>query len=332
MLIDEPSIPTEAAKASASVCNWETHDLQSETVAIFSVMLTMSAVFVLIRLYVRCALQTDGLGVDDWSIGISLVLWTAFSLVIIFGAIPQGLGLEEWKMTVENVEMVAFYSWVGQITYCIANSLVKLAFVFFYLRIFRENVVRRLLMATAAIIICYTIAFTIVNIWLCLPIDYFWKQWTDEDYAGTCLDYMQPSFIYSGIGVFFDIVIMAIPLAQLRKMKMSMRNKISVGLMFCVGTLYVFCLQPPQSLFMPSATHRSLLSIRVFMLIRTCHRANSIIVVSTVRFVKLLGGISAGAATSWVIAQIWTTVEVYVSRHRHRGRCGAIRTTLTRLT
>lgn len=225
------------------MCGWETHDLQAETMAIFSVMLGVAAVFVLVRLYVRCALQTDGLGADDWSIGVSLVLWAAFTFVIIFGAIPEGLGLEAWEMTVHNVEMLAFYSWLGQITYCIANSLVKLAFVFFYLRIFRDRVVRHLLIATAAIIICYTIAFTIVDIWLCLPIDYFWKQWTDEDYPGTCVDYMLPSFFYSGFGILIDIVIMAIPLGQLRRLKMSTRNKISVGLMFCVGILYVSCLR-----------------------------------------------------------------------------------------
>lgn len=214
--------------------------MQGETVAVFATMLGAAAVFVLVRLYVRLALQTDGLGADDWSIGASLVLWAACSLVVIFGAVPQGLGRDEWEMTVRNVEMLAFYSWLGQIMYCVANSLVKLAFLFFYLRIFRERVVRRLLMATAAVIVCYTVAFTIVDIWLCLPIDYFWKQWTDEDYPGTCVDYLLPSFLYSGIGIFFDIVIMAIPLAQLRNLKMSPRNKITVGLMFCVGILYVF--------------------------------------------------------------------------------------------
>lgn len=67
--------------------------MQSETTAIFAVMLTGSVILVGIRLYVRLFVQADKkLGVDDWIIVSALILWTAASLCVLLGAIPQGLG------------------------------------------------------------------------------------------------------------------------------------------------------------------------------------------------------------------------------------------------
>lgn len=226
--------------------------MQGETVVTFSVTLAVSCVFVAVRLYARLFLQSEHtMGADDWAVTTALVLWTACSFTVLLGAIPQGLGKDEWEMTVSNVEMLAFYSWLGQIMYCIANSLVKLGFLFFYLRIFQEKNVRRLLLATVGVVVCYAFAFTIVDIWLCQPISYFWTQWSDSASTGTCVQYMEPVWVFSGIGIFLDVFIMAIPIFQLRKLKMSLKKKVSVGLMFCVGILYVFqvpSLRPSRSL------------------------------------------------------------------------------------
>lgn len=243
VLINEslPSIVPEAANASASVCQLESRNMQVEVAAVFSVMMVASVIFVAVRLYVRLFLQQEPtMGVDDWVVATATILWTACSLTVLLGAIPQGLGKDEWDITVKNVEMLAFYSWLGQLMYCIANTLVKLGFLFFYLRIFEEKNVRRLLLATVGIVVCYAIAFTIVNIWLCQPINYFWTQWTDDASTGTCLNYMATAWVFSGTGIFLDLFIMAIPLFQIRKLKMSLKKKASVGLMFCVGVLYVF--------------------------------------------------------------------------------------------
>lgn len=232
---------TEAANASASICHKPSQNMQGETAAIFAVMLAASVIFVAVRLYVRLFMQSEPtMGVDDWSITTALVLWTSFSLIILIGAIPEGLGRDQWELTVRNVEMLAFYIWIGQVLYCLANTLVKLGFLFFYLRIFEEKNARRLLLATVGVVVCYALAFTVVDIFLCHPVSYFWTQWTDTDSHGTCLHYMQPVWVFSGIGIFLDLFIMAIPLFQLRKLKMSLKKKASVGLMFCVGILYVF--------------------------------------------------------------------------------------------
>lgn len=219
------------------MCHEQSQNMQGELTAIFASMLALSVAFVAVRLYVRLFLQTEAkMGADDWIIASALVIWSAYAIVVIVAAIPGGLGKDQWELTVGDVELLAFYSWLGQIMYCVANSWVKLGFLFFYLRIFQETNVRYLLLATVGLVSAYAFAFTITDIFLCQPVSFFWTQWTDKA-TGKCLNYLTPVFVFSGIGIFLDVFIMAIPLFQLRKLNMSLKKKISVALMFSVGIL-----------------------------------------------------------------------------------------------
>lgn len=208
--------------------------------------------------------------------------------------------------------MLSLYGWFSQIAYSIANALVKLAFLAFYLRIFPYQSVRRVLLATAAIVVCYAFAFTIAEIFICRPVDYFWRQWTADDYSGKCIDVRVPIWVYSITGIALDLFIMAIPLSQTRKLKMNWKKKLSVGLMFCVGMLYVVLLSVGAvSAVLHGGFPPSHPSVRLYILTRAV--SHSITIVSVIRFVKLLGlTLEIGISTIWVLAEIWTTIEVSV--------------------
>lgn len=208
--------------------------------------MALSFIFVLVRLHVRLFIQTDShLGIDDWITAFNLLAWSAYSLSVLISAIPEGLGKDDWDLTVHNVSMLSLHSFVGQLAYSIVNASIKLALLFFYLRIFPGRNIRRLLLGTIAVVILYATAFTITGVFLCRPVDYFWRQWTEDSYQGTCINYLLPSYVYAAFGIFLDLFIMAIPLSQLGKLKMGWKKKISVGLMFSVGIMYVtlhFCM------------------------------------------------------------------------------------------
>lgn len=207
-------------------------------------MMALSFVLVLIRLYVRLFIQTDSkLGIDDYITIFNLFAWSTYSLSVLISAIPEGLGKDDWELTVHNVVKLSLHSFVAQLVYYTVNSSVKLAFLFFYLRIFPDKNIRRLLLGTIALITCYALTFTITGVFLCQPVDYFWRQWTDDTYEGKCINVLISSYVYSAFGIFLDLVIMAIPLWQLRKLKMGWKKKVSVGMMFSVGSM---CVLPPE--------------------------------------------------------------------------------------
>lgn len=148
-------LPIESAKAQTSVCHPVSTNSQTDIIVIFASMLALSCLFVAVRLYVRLFVQTEqsvGLCADDWIIISATLLWTGYSAAVIFGAVPAGLGADEWELSVAGVEALAIHAWAGQFIYCIANGMVKLAFIFLYLRIFPEKSVRYLLLSTAAVV------------------------------------------------------------------------------------------------------------------------------------------------------------------------------------
>lgn len=230
----------EAANASANVCNYQSQNKQGELQVVFATFMTLSLIFLLIRLYARLFIQSDSrLGIDDWITIFNTMVWTAYSLSVLIVAIPGGLGKDDWKLTTQDVSVLSLHSFIGQVVYYIVNASTKLVLLFFYLRIFPEKNTRRILLGTIVVIVCYAVAFGIAGINLCRPVDYFWRQWTEDSYQGHCSNYLLSSYIYSGLGLFFDVVIMVVPLYELRKLNMSWKRKISVGLMFSVGTVYV---------------------------------------------------------------------------------------------
>lgn len=206
----------------------------------FTTLMALSFVFVMVRIYVRMYIQTDShLGIDDYITAFNLLAWSAYSLSVLLSAIPEGLGKDDWDLTTHNVSMLSMHSFIGQIVYSFVNASVKLALLFFYLRIFPETHTRRVILATIAFIMCYALAFAIVGVFLCEPVDYFWRQWVEDSYQGQCVNYLMPSYIYAAFGIALDVFIMAIPLSQLRKLNMGWKKKLSVGMMFSVGILYV---------------------------------------------------------------------------------------------
>lgn len=230
----------EAAHTSAKMCGWKTGDVPTQMITVFISMLALSIISVIVRLYVRLFIQSDSkMGVDDWLTMFNLISWIAFTLLVLIGGVPRGMARNSWEMSPNNVESLALIGYISQTIYTVVNATVKLAFLFFYLRIFLDQKIRRVLLGTIVLISCYGVAFTFASIFACRPVDYFWKQWTNKDIQGVCISYLVPQFVYSGIGILLDLFILFIPMGQLRLLKLSWKKKLSVGLMFSGGIMYV---------------------------------------------------------------------------------------------
>ena len=84
-----------------------------------------------------------------------------------------------------------------------------------------------------AILTADGIVYMLVPAFECLPVASLW----DKTIAGTCLNL--PAVIYSGASsaIILDLVIIALPIPELRTLNLDLMKKIVVGLMFSVGSL-----------------------------------------------------------------------------------------------
>jgi hypothetical protein len=114
--------------------------------------------------------------------------------------------------------------------------MIKVSILFFYLRIFPKKVFRRVVYTVMTGNILYGIIFILLSIFQCIPVKAAWTRWEGEVPA-RCLDINALGWASAGINIFFDVIILILPLPELAKLVMSYQRKIHILLMFGLGSL-----------------------------------------------------------------------------------------------
>ena len=119
--------------------------------------------------------------------------------------------------------------------YVMTIGLVKVSLLFFYLRVFPKKSFRIACWITIAFCAASAIAFTLVTIFQCHPIIYIWRK----DLRGKCVNYNSVAWANAVINIFQDIIIILLPMNELRHLQLNGRKKIGMYAMFGVGSLWV---------------------------------------------------------------------------------------------
>ena len=118
----------------------------------------------------------------------------------------------------------------------ITIGLIKVSLLFFYLRVFPARPFRIACWGTMAFCAATGITFALVTIFQCHPINYVWNKNID----GKCVNFNSVAWANAAINIFQDIIIILLPMNELRQLKLSNRKKIGMYAMFGVGGLLVY--------------------------------------------------------------------------------------------
>ncbi|KAH7141136.1 hypothetical protein EDB81DRAFT_799470 [Dactylonectria macrodidyma] len=202
-------------------------------VMVYSLVLT--AIVVVIQRITFKLYRNMALGLDDFSIILTILSTTASLVVNVFGIVPNGVGRDVWTLTPTNIFQFLKFFYALTILYFIQLSLLKHSLLFFYLHVFPAQPIRRVLWGTIIFNTAYMLVFLIVGVFSCQPISYLWTRW-DGEHQGKCIDINAVAWAHAGISIALDVWVLVVPLSQLRHLKLDWRKKIGVGLMFSVGT------------------------------------------------------------------------------------------------
>lgn len=123
-----------------------------------------------------------------------------------------------------------------EVVYTISISLIKVSLLLMYIRIFP---VKRVLVGAyilMAISISWAISLIIVALAQCLPMDKLWKPWIE----GRCID-IKATFLAIAIpNIITDIAILALPIPLLWGLQTTRVRKISLSIIFLLGSFVVF--------------------------------------------------------------------------------------------
>jgi hypothetical protein len=126
---------------------------------------------------------------------------------------------------------------ISQIFYILVQCLAKLAVLLLYRRIFNTGASRWFRWSVNGLI---TLAFVVgilfssLILLQCYPIAAAWDI-TITDYK--CLDFAPLLFAGSFVGIVTDIVLVLLPIPELRKLQIGGRKRIGVGIMFAIALL-----------------------------------------------------------------------------------------------
>ena len=174
--------------------------------------------------------------VDDWFILITLFVGIPSSVLNVQGLTANGLGKDVWNVPFDRITNFVYYLYVMECLYFCQIVLLKVTLIFFYLRIFPSKGVQKLLWITIGINAVYGVLFVFLGIFQCTPIKFYWEKW-DNEHVGTCLNINGIGWSNAIISITLDVWLLAIPLWQLRLLKMHWKKKVGVAVMFCTGTL-----------------------------------------------------------------------------------------------
>lgn len=181
------------------------------------------------------------LGLDDLFIALTMCVAIPSIVINSRGLAPNGMGRDIWTVTPDQITQFGMFFYTMAIMYFSLQTFLKLSMLFFYLRIFPTQNVRRLLWGTVAFTVVFGLVFIFVAIFQCRPINYFWLKW-DGQHEGKCADINAVTWSNAAINIALDVWIIGIPLSQLKSLNLDWRKKIGVGMMFSVGILYVHSL------------------------------------------------------------------------------------------
>ncbi len=227
---------TVTQNTSLSTCGVLPRGRGEDLVIVTSILGSLSIVFIAIRFTYKTLVISFDLGLDDWLALATLVSAIVSAAIAKFGTVPNGLGKDIWTLTPMQITNFGKFFYIMASLYYLQTTLLKLSFISFYIRIFPSTNTRRLLCGTFGFTATWGLGFVVASIFQCQPMDYYWTKW-DGMHTGSCIDANAAGWSNAATSIALDIWILGIPLWKLRDLQLHWKKKVSVAIMFCIGTL-----------------------------------------------------------------------------------------------
>ncbi|KAK4150847.1 hypothetical protein C8A00DRAFT_45840 [Chaetomidium leptoderma] len=186
---------------------------------------------VVLRMFTRLMKSGPGLAADDYVILFAAVMGVGTAVCCLI-SVQWGGGKHLWVVTHEQFAKLYQTTYAFVIVYITCISATKLSILLFYRRIFGTGLVWSIVL----VLTCAHWAEVTIT-WLagCRPIDYYWRQYTDPNAEGSCIDAPLFYFCNGIIGLVIDVAILLVPTPTIWHLNLPTTKKIFVGGILLLG-------------------------------------------------------------------------------------------------
>ncbi|KAL3421351.1 integral membrane protein [Phlyctema vagabunda] len=203
-----------------------------------SIILTiLMSVIVSLRIYVRGTLLRS-IGADDWAILGAAACSISYNALCI-AQTRWGLGLTLALRPKANLADFAVVNFAGKPIYIAGILGFKVSLCLSYLRILANSSRGYRHVIWLVLVACVAGHFggILVLIFLCSPIEKSWKP----RIPGHCIPNVNSIYGLGAVSIFFDIVILCLPIPMVMKLKINNRKRIGLFGIFCLGIFTTVC-------------------------------------------------------------------------------------------
>ncbi|KAK4132182.1 hypothetical protein BT67DRAFT_463869 [Trichocladium antarcticum] len=168
-----------------------TENQNADIIGSVIVIVAMGLSAVVLRIFTRLSRTGPGLAEDDY--------------VILFAA---GGGKHLWVVSFDDFTKLYQTTYAFVMVYITCITATKTSILLFYRRMFGTGIIWWIVLVLT---ICHGREVNITWVSGCRPVDYYWKQYTDPNAEGTCIDASLFYFINGIIGLFIDVAILLVP-------------------------------------------------------------------------------------------------------------------------
>lgn len=135
-------------------------------------------------------------------------------------------------MQLENLtSLQLFYS--AQVMYILVQVTSKVAILLLFWRIFEDRNFRRLVWWGISFLFAHGLVFLGLVIFQCSPVRSVW----DKTIPSTCMGLRAISAAGAALAILEDLLILALPVHEVFKLRLTYRKKLAVCFMFGIGSL-----------------------------------------------------------------------------------------------
>ncbi|KAF5718536.1 CFEM domain-containing protein [Fusarium mundagurra] len=186
-----------------------------------------------LRVMARVFAKTQTWGPDDWVMVFAVALMVPLN-ALSFRISQVGLGKDIWNVHPDDITDFLYLFYWDELLYLGALPVTKISILLFYLKVFPGKNIRLACWIFIGLNTAYFIAFELISIFQCRPIDGAWRAW-DNEYKTKCNNINLQGWFAAVLNIVLDVGTMVIPLKELYGLSMSLKKKIQLMLMFSVG-------------------------------------------------------------------------------------------------
>ncbi|PYH97523.1 integral membrane PTH11-like protein [Aspergillus ellipticus CBS 707.79] len=185
-----------------------------------------------LRLFVKFTGPTeDHFHADDYLITLATMLEVAYSIVMLVVGVGHGFGKHAATLSIHDLEIFLKCDYIASHLYNVGLASVKLGILALYYRIFPIPWFRKTIIGCAVFVGLWITTIEIFMGLLCRPLEAFW----DASVKGTCFNSSALSYYVNTSNMITDIVIFALPIGVIVRLRTSLENKIALCVIFSIG-------------------------------------------------------------------------------------------------